>query len=300
MKIGLWVSADGPLDDVIRAFWKAADLGFASAWTPQIFGYDALTVLALAGREVSGIELGTAVIPTYPRHPAALAAQALTTQASCDGRLALGIGLSHKVVIENMFGYSYERPVEHMRDYLSVLNPLLRDGSAAVRESSIEFAGQLAIKDVACPPVLIAALAPKMLRLAGEETAGTITWMAGLAAVESHIAPSINEAAAAAGRPAPRVVVALPVCVTNDEDGARNRADDQFALYGHLPAYQAVLARGDAESPGQVAVVGDEDSVRRQLAAFSAAGTTDFVAAVFGGGYERERTTSLLAELARG
>lgn len=300
MKIGLWVSADGPLDDVIRAFWKAADLGFASAWTPQIFGYDALTVLALAGREVSGIELGTAVIPTYPRHPAALAAQALTTQASCDGRLALGIGLSHRVVVENMFGYSYERPVEHMRDYLSVLNPLLRDGSAAVRESSIEFAGQLTIKDVATPPVLIAALAPRMLRLAGEETAGTITWMAGLAAVESHIAPSINAAAAAAGRPAPRVVVALPVCVTNDEDGARGRADDQFAIYGHLPAYQAVMARGDAGSPGEVAVVGDEDSVRRQLGAFSAAGTTDFVAAVFGGGYERERTTSLLAELARG
>lgn len=299
MKIGLWVNAEGHLDDIIRAFWKAADLGFASAWTPQIFGYDALTVLALAGREVSGIELGTAVIPTYPRHPTALAAQALTTQAACDGRLALGIGLSHKVVIENMFGYSYDHPVDHMREYLDVLNPLLHERSAAVRGETIQFAGQLTIKNVEPPQVLLAALAPRMLRLAAEQASGTITWMAGRAAIEGHVVPSINRSAEAAGRPRPRVVVALPVCVTNDEEGARAKADEQFAIYGQLPAYQAVLARGDASSPGQVAVVGDEESVRKQIDAFAVAGGTDFVAAVYGGGYERERTTSLLAELAR-
>ncbi len=299
MRIGLWVNGDGQIDEVVRAFWKAADLGFASAWMPQIFGYDALTILALAGREVTGIELGTAVVPTYPRHPQALAAQALTTQATCDGRLTLGIGLSHKVVIENMFGYSYDHPVDHMGEYLSILQPLLEEGKVSYQGHTMQFAGQLTVKDIPAPQVVLAALAPRMLQLAGEWTDGTVTWMAGITAIETHVAPRINRAAEAAGRPRPRVIVALPVCVTNDEDAARAKAAEVFAIYGQLPAYQAVLARGDASSPAQVAVVGDEESVRRQLAAFGDAGATEFVGAVFGGGYERERTTSLLSELAR-
>lgn len=299
MRIGLWVNGDGQIDEVVRGFWKAADLGFASAWTPQLFGHDALTVLALAGREVTGIELGTAVVPTYPRHPQALAMQALTTQAACDGRLTLGIGLSHKVVIENMYGYSYARPVDHMTEYLAVLQPLLHDKKSAHRGETLGFAGQLTITDVPAPDVVLAALAPRMLALAGEQTAGTVTWMAGLTAIDTHVTPLITKAADAAGNPRPRVIVALPVCVTNDEEGARAKAEETFAIYGQLPAYQAVLARGDATSPGQVAVVGDEDSVRKQIGLFREAGATEFVAAVYGGGYERERTMSLLADLAR-
>src|SRR5689334_20210114 len=123
MRIGLSppIPGSGTLDDVVASARKVADDGFATYWMAQVFGLDALTALTVVGREVSGIELGTAVIPTYPRHPWVMAQQALTTQAAVGNRLALGLGLSHQVVIEGMWGMSYAKPILHLREYLEVL-----------------------------------------------------------------------------------------------------------------------------------------------------------------------------------
>jgi F420-dependent oxidoreductase-like protein len=264
---------------------------------PQIFGLDALTALAVAGAEVPGIELGTAVIPTYPRHPMMLAAQALTTQSAIGNRLVLGIGLSHQVVIESMFGYSFDKPGRHMSEYLSILLPLLHERSVQYRGETLKAAGSITIGDVAAPPVLLAALAPRMLKMAGALADGTITWMTGPSTVADHIVPSITKAAADAGRPQPRVAVGLPVCVTTDVDAARQRAAKAFQIYGQLPSYRAMLDREGAEGPADVAIVGDEDSVAAQIAQLGQIGATDFMAAPFGSQEERDRTTTAVAAL---
>jgi F420-dependent oxidoreductase-like protein len=275
----------------------AADDGFASAWVTNIFGLDALTSLAVAGSQVPGIELGTAVVPTYPRHPAVLAQQALTTATALDGRLTLGIGLSHKIVIEDMYGYSYDRPLRHMQEYLSILLPLLNGEQAAFDGETMRARIGLTTPRPARVPVLLAALGPQMLRLAGRRTDGTVLWMTGPATVRDHVVPTISEAAQAAGRPSPRVVCVLPVCVTDDPGGARDRANRVFAIYGQLPSYRAMLDREGAEEPGDIALVGDEQAVAEQVSVLAEAGVTDFVAAQFSRGDDAERTRALLKSL---
>jgi 5,10-methylenetetrahydromethanopterin reductase len=298
MRIGIILGEGGapdPLDDLVARSRQAARDGFPSVWIPQIFGADALISLAVMGREVSEIELGSAVIPTYPRHPLLMAQQALTTQVATRGRLTLGIGLSHRPVIEGMFGYSFEKPARHMREYLQVLLPALRQESVDIDGETVRAHGTITIPGATPCPVLLAALAPRMLRLAGGMADGTITWMTGVRTVAEHIVPSITAAAEEAGKPPPRVAVGLPVCVTDDVDAARQRAARSFALYGQLPSYRAMLDREGAGGPADVIVAGDEAAVREQLAAFSAAGATDFLASEFGSGEERARTRTLLA-----
>ncbi len=227
MRIGVSLrdsSGPGAMTKLRDELQRAADDGFASAWMNNIFGMDALTALAVAGSQVPGIEVGTAVVPTYPRHPAALAQQARTVAAAVDGRLILGIGLSHKVVIEDMFGYDFGRPVLHMREYLSVLLPLLDGQQASFSGVTVRANIGLTTPSPGRVPVVVAALGAQMLRLAGERTDGTMLWMTGPATVRDHIVPVITAAAEAAGRPSPRVVCILPVCVTSDPDDARERA----------------------------------------------------------------------------
>jgi len=276
---------------------RAADDGFASAWMSNIFGLDALTALAVAGSQVPGIELGTAVVPTYPRHPAVLAQQALTTATALGGRLTLGIGLSHKIVIEDMYGYSFDRPARHMREYLSILLPLLDGQQASFRGETMRAAIGLSTPRPGRVPVLLAALAPQMLRLAGQRADGTVLWMTGPATVRDYVVPAIREAAAAAGRPSPRVVCVLPVCVTDDPDGARARANRVFAIYAQLPSYRAMLDREGAAQPGDVVLTGDEDAVTAQIGALEEAGVTDFVAAEYSRGDDQVRTRALLKSL---
>jgi F420-dependent oxidoreductase-like protein len=301
LRIGIGVGdlgEGGPsVSGVVEQVRRAAGLGFASAWMPQLFNLDALTALAVAGAQVPGIELGTAVIPTYPRHPMMLASQALTTQSATGNRLVLGIGLSHQIVIESMFGFSFDKPARHMSEYLSILLPLLHAGAVQFTGETLKAAGSVKISDATAPPVLLAALAPRMLRLAGERADGTITWMTGPETVADHIAPSITKAAADAGRPAPRVVVGLPVCVTVDVEAARQRAAQTFQMYGQLPSYRAMLDREGAEGPGDVAIVGDEESVLAQITHLGEIGATDFMAAPFGSREERDRTTAAVAAL---
>ena len=275
----------------------AVDDGFSSAWMANIFGFDALTALAVAGSGIAGIEIGTAVVPTYPRHPAVLAQQALTAALALDSRLTLGIGLSHKIVIEDMYGYSFAAPATHMSEYLSILLPLLDGQPVAVEGKTMRASIGLSVPRTGPVPVMLAAMGPAMLRLAGKYTAGTILWMTGPATTRDYIVPTINAAAEQAGRPAPRVVCTLPVCVTDDPDGARARAAKVFEIYGHLPSYRAMLDREGAEGPADVAIVGTDDQVASQIKALADCGVTDFVAGEYGRGADRLRTRNLLKSL---
>jgi F420-dependent oxidoreductase-like protein len=301
MRYGMQIDTSLSVPDVVGQVRQMADAGLSSAVCSQIFAYDALTLLAVVGAEVPDIELMTAVVPTYPRHPIMLAAQALTVQAATGGRLALGIGVSHQVVVEGMLGYSYERPARHMREYLHALLPLLNGEQVAYEGETVTAftMGALEISAPA-PQVLIGALAPAMLRVAGSLADGTITWMTGPRTIESHIVPLITSTAAEAGRPEPRIAVALPMCVTGEPDRARERAESTFSLYGQLPAYRSMLDREGVRGPGDVAVVGDEESVSQQIAAYEAAGATDWIAAPYGSPEERQRTAALLTQLAAG
>lgn len=276
----------------------AADDGFASAWMAHIFGLDALTALAVAGKDITGIELGTAVVPTYPRHAAALAQHALTAALALDTQLTLGIGLSHKIVIDDMYGYSFDAPATHMSEYLSILLPLLDGETASFTGTTMRAGVGLSVPRNGEVPVLLAAMGPHMLRLAGQRTAGTILWMTGPATIRDYIVPTISAAAQAAGRPAPRVVCSLPVCVTDDPGAARATAGQVLALYGMLPSYRAMLDREGAAGPGDVAIVGDEDAVTEQITALADCGVTDFVAVEYAEAAERPRTRALLKTLA--
>jgi F420-dependent oxidoreductase-like protein len=301
MRYSLPLDTSKSIDDLVTQAHAIADGGFAGAVASQIFGYEALTVFAVLGREVPGIDFTTAVIPTYPRHPIVLAQQALTTQHITGGRLVLGIGLSHQIVIEGMYGYSFERPARHMREYLEALLPLLRGESVQYKGETLQAMtmAPLEIKVDKPPPVLLAALAPAMLKLAGSMTDGTVTWMAGPATLRDHIVPSITKAAANAGRPAPRIAASLPVCVTRDPDAARERADRSFSVYGQLPSYRAMLDKEGAAGPGQVAIVGDDATVASQVRALADAGVTDFAGAPYGSDDEIRATVNVLSQLAR-
>jgi F420-dependent oxidoreductase-like protein len=232
LRIGTLLDVDKPLDETVAQLRGFADAGFDHAFAVQIFGPDALTWLAAAGTQVPGIGLGTGVVPVHPRHPMMLAQQALTVQAATADRLLLGIGLSHQVVVEGVWGLSYEKPASYMREYLASLMPLLHGEaprSTGERVSTNAFA-PLDIPGTKAPPVLLAALGPAMLELAGSQTDGTITWMTGTGTIGSHISPRIRRAAQAAGRPEPRVVVSLPVAVTADVEAARASIDEAFSI----------------------------------------------------------------------
>ena len=285
MRIGLMASVtDDPnasFDEVINNAKQAEVEGFDSLWMANIFGVDAISTLAIIGRETKTLRLGTAVTPTYPRHPAALAQQALTTAAACQGRFNLGIGLSHKVVIEDMFGMSYDKPARHMREYLSVLNPIIKGETAHFDGEQYRVHGvKIAVPGQPNLPVLIAALGPVMLTIAGAMTDGTITWMTGPKTLESHILPVMSEAAKEAGRPAPQVVAGFPIALTNDAESVRAAIDKNLVIYGQLPSYRAMLDREGLNGPGDLALVGDENELRAGLARLRDIGISDFTAAI--------------------
>jgi len=290
-------AAAGPdLDGLVQQVRELETQGFASAWMPNIFGLDAIGALAIAGRETERIELGTAVVPTYPRHPFAIGQQALTAQAACRGRFVLGIGLSHKIVIEDMLGMSYDKPARHMKEYIQVLGPLLEGKPAAHQGDLYRVNAGLQFPGVARVPLLVAALGPAMLRLAGTLADGTITWMTGPKTLESHIVPGIREAAKDAGRPEPRIVAGLPIAITNDPDGARQLASKVFQIYGSLPSYRAMLDREGVEGPADVAIVGDTKTVEAALERLEQVGVTELSAVVFPADEGAvKRTTEFLA-----
>ncbi|MFZ0249220.1 MAG: TIGR03564 family F420-dependent LLM class oxidoreductase [Acidimicrobiales bacterium] len=301
LRIGSMVETDKPLSDTVAQLQLYQEAGLDNAFASQIFGPDALTLLAVAGSQVPGIDLGTGVVPVYPRHPMMLAQQALTVQLATGNRLLLGIGLSHQVVVEGMWGMSFERPAAYMKEYLAALMPLLHGETVRMegeRLTTNAFA-PLDITGVEPPPVLVAALGATMLTLAGRVADGTVTWMTGTATVGGHIAPTITAAAEAAGRPAPRIVVSLPISVTNDVDAAKARMNEAFSIYPNLPSYKAMLDKEGAEAAADIGFIGDEQAVAASISRLADAGATDFVAAIVGDAEERARGLALLGEIAR-
>lgn len=306
MRIGIGIGeiagVPGDPDGLVAQARRAEADGFASGWLANIFGMDAFIGSTLCAGATTRLELGTAVVPTYPRHPVAMAQLALSTQAAARGRFALGIGLSHQIVIEGMLGMSWARSYSHMKEYLAVLAPLVREGSVSHQGSEYRVTAQVAVPGARPCPILVAALAPRMLALTGAVADGTITWMTGAKTIREHTAPRIAEAAAQAGRPAPRVVVGLPIAVTREVAAARASAGRTFQVYGHLPSYRRMLDLEGAEGPADVALVGDESAVGEQLERLAAAGATDFLAAPFpveGDPDATERTRRLLVRFAR-
>ena len=286
MRIGLFVGALELMRDVaerLRRISDAEEDGFDSYWLPQHFGADMLTVIAMAGMQTSRIELGTAVVPIYTRHPVALAQQALTAQVSLGGRLTLGIGVSHRSTVEDWLGLSYSRPVRYIEEYLAVLRPLLHETGVDFHGEDFQVCGELQMPDadmVTCP-VVMAALGPRMLEIAGRLADGTVTWMTGPTMIRDHVVPRINASAAEAGNATPRVCVGMPIAVTDNPDRARARADRLFQHYAALPSYRSMLEREGVDSPGGIAIVGDEAAVEEQIRILAEMGATDLLATIF-------------------
>ena len=304
MRIGIFVGSMGASNGLEGQVQQAVDAesdGFDSFWSAQVAGVDALTLFALAGQRTERIRMGTAVVPTFPRHPVMLAQQALTANAATGGRLDLGIGLSHRPSVEDRWGLSFDRPALHMREYLGVLRALVESGSVEFEGEMFRVNAAIDVPDAAPFPILIAALAPRMLRIAGEHSEGTVTWMVGPKTLRSHVAPRISAAAENAGRPKPRVCVGLPIAVTDDPVAARQRAADNFVRYGQLPSYRRMLDLEGVESPADIAVVGSEEEVESQLREVADAGATELLASIFPIGDDEEgsvsRTRALLKSL---
>ena len=304
MRLGIYggtVRRGQPLTSLVDDVVNMEQQGFVSYWMPQIHMFDALTMIALAGQATSSIELGTAVVPSYPRHPNALAQQAATVNALSGGRLVLGVGPSHAPGIEAL-GLSYDRPAAHMREYVSVLKALTTEGSVEHEGEMYQIKTGIQCPDAQPFPIVISALAPLMLKVAGQTADGTVTWMVGLKTIAENTVPRITKAAADAGRPAPRIVVGLPVCVHDDRDVAITRANQIFGHYGGLPNYRRQLDNEGLNSAGEIAVVGSEREVESQLQGFFDAGATEVIASVFPAGDDSRgsfgRTNGLLQSLA--
>jgi F420-dependent oxidoreductase-like protein len=303
MRIGLTGGARD-VDGVVRQAERAEADGFSSLWFPgQVLG-DPLVAMALAGRATSSIELGTAVMQTYTCHPVLQANRfaALVAGIGRAGRVTVGVGPSHELPMQAL-GFGYDTPGRHTDEYVQILAALLRGESVSTSGDEYRVqAGPPVLVDGEPIPVLVSALGPRLLRVAGEYAAGTILWMGNAPAVRDHVAPRITAAAEAAGRPSPRIVAGLPVAVHDDVDEARRVAAEQFAIYGTLPNYQRILDHGGITSPGDAAIVGDEASVAAQIGALFDAGATDFWAAPMAVGDDatasRARTRALLSDLA--
>lgn len=299
MRIGM-NGGGATIDQAVDSVRRIKDGGLSSAWFSNIFGLDGMTACAVAGREVPDITLGTFVVPIYSRHPLYMAQQAMSTQAACGGRFILGIGLSHQIVIEGILGLSFEKPARHMREYLEVLMPILETGQVDHHGELFRVNnsfGPIERMGTTPPKVVVAALGPIMLKLAGRMTDGTATWMTGHQTLANHIVPTLTKAAEEAGRPAPMVIAGVPVCVTDDADAARSLANETFQLYGTLPSYRAMLDREGAAGPGDIAVVGDEKAVEAELQRYADAGVTDLGGSPYGTSEQVSRTLDLLKSL---
>ena len=314
MRLGLMIGSDKErarserLAGLLADGQAAESAGFTSFWIPQVPGYlDAMTAIALLGRVTDRIEIGTAVIPIQTRHPVAMAQQALTTQLACSGRFALGLGPSHDWIVDGQLGLSYDRPVRLMRNYLEVLGAAFSGpGSVDIENDSYRVHSPFDVADPMPMPVLLAALGPAMLRIAGEQASGTILWMADERAIHDHVAPRINSAATDAGRPTPRIVAGVPVtlCSNADVDNARAYASEVLGHAHFSPNYVRLLEHGDAADVGDTMAAGDEQAVLSRLLRYRDAGVTDLAIRIVPLGDDasartesRTRTQQFLASL---
>ncbi|MFT7598735.1 MAG: 5,10-methylenetetrahydromethanopterin reductase [Acidimicrobiales bacterium] len=302
MRIGLNATAlvaKASVESFVKHASSAEADGFDSYWVAEhpSGGLDALTVLTIVGQSVETMELGTAVIPTYPRHPMVLAGQAVTAQSTMRGTLTLGVGLSHQPMMAEL-GMQDDKPIRHLRDYLSILVPLVEEGAVDYQGESLSCRANIFRPAERPPQILVAALGPQALRVAGSRTAGTSLAWVGPKTVRDHIAPTLREAAEKAGRAAPRVLATLPICVTDDAAAIRRQISASAVMYTQLPSYQAMFEREGVSEPGELGLVGSESEVEDKLANLAAAGVTDFAASEFAPSPDdRERTRGLLKRL---
>jgi len=299
MKIGIngtGLVQRASVDAIADHAQQAAADGFSSYWLAEhpTGGLDALTVLTVVGLKVPEIELGTAVVPTFPRHPMVLAGQTLTARSVIGNRLTLGIGLSHEVMMAQL-GLSFDRPIRHLKDYLGVLMPLLAEGKVAYDGESIACTADSFFQPETPCPVVVAALGPQALKVTGRLADGTTLAWVGPRTVREHIKPRLSEAAAAAGRPSPRIIATLPICVTDDEQRVRALISRTLTMYGQLPSYKAMFEREGVAEPGDLALVGSASRVSELVAELAEAGVTDYAASEFTTNQqEREQTRELL------
>ncbi len=304
MKIGIngtGLVQSASIDAIADHAQRAAIDGFSSYWLAEhpTGGLDAMTVLTVVGLRVPDLELGTAIIPTFPRHPMVLAGQALTARKAIGNRLTLGIGLSHAAMMSEL-GLSFDRPIRHLKEYLSVLMPLLTDGKVAYEGETISCHATSFFQPKERCPVVVAALGPQALKVAGRMADGTTLAWVGPRTVREHIKPRLTEAATAADRPPPRIIATLPICVTDDEDRVRTRISHTLGMYGELPSYKAMFEREGVSEPGELALVGSESRVIDLIAELADAGVTDYAASEFTtNDEERDQTRHVLKELVR-
>jgi 5,10-methylenetetrahydromethanopterin reductase len=285
--------------EVVDAARQARAEGFATLWLPQTLTFDAMTALAVAASSVPDVGLGTAVVPIQGRHPIPLAQQALTVaDVAGPGRFTLGIGVTHAPVSEGFYGIPYSEVVDLCREELDALVGLLGpDHTASVEGSHLTARGPVMV-DTPGPGLLLAALGPKMLELAGTRTDGTVTWMTGPRTLAAQVVPRLREAATGAGRPEPRVVAGLPVCVTADPARARDRVRPRIESAGQMPSYRRQLAAEGLDDVAELAILGSEQEVSERIAALADIGVTELMADVVGTEAETAATTDLLGRLA--
>ena len=296
--VSLWGGSDvtttGHVVDRVQA---AADDGFAAIWFPQTASIDVLTALAVAAARVPRIRIGTAVVPIQGRHPIALAQQALTVADTAGpGRFTLGVGVTHAPVSEAWWGIPYRGIVDVCAEELEILAALLSpERKADVVGHHMTARITLGMTTTAPPGLVLAALGPRMLDLAGTWCDGTVTWMTGPVALGRDVVPRLRAATSAAGRSAPEVVVGLPVCVTGDVEDARTRIRPSMAGAATMPSYGRMVAAEGVEDPVELALIGDEETVARGMARLAEAGATELMANVVGTEAERARTRRFLA-----
>lgn len=296
MRVGTFNATSlGSVDDALAWSRAAATAGFDTLWFPQVMGLDVLVTLAVVGREVPDVHLGTAVVPIQGRHPLPLALQALTvTSAAGPGRVTVGLGVTHAAISEGWMGIPYRGIVDACAEVVTALNGLLGPDRRADVDGAHVTVHAAAMIDAPAPSLMLAGLAPRMVGLAGSRTDGTITWMTGPTTLGRDITPALRAAAERAGRDAPRVVVGIPVCVTDDDAGARARVASLMARSASMPAYARQMAAEGLTDPVDLVVLGGEDAVSARLDAYRAAGMTELCANVVGSPDEQARTTEFL------
>lgn len=276
MKIGIFSEPfNSTLEDIREEAALAQQSHASTLWLAQIWRYDALTLIPALAQIAPDVEFASGVVASYLRHPMTLASQALTVNLLTKGKFTLGVGLMHKPLIEGMFEMSFDKPARHMKEYLDILLPLLDQSAVDASGASVSYHGEMQVPGAPTCEVMLAALGPKMLKLCGERTRGTITWMTGASTIRDYIRPSILSAAEDAKRPEPRIAALLPVMVTDDAKAGRAVAAEQFEIYGRMPSYRAMLDKSGTANPEDHVLIGNEDEVAAELRSYAAAGVTD-------------------------
>ena len=288
----------GSAADVLEEATFAGSVGADTYWLAQVWRMDSMTLIpSLAAAAGPDLKFGSGIVCSYLRHPVTLASQALTTNVLVDGRYTLGVGLSHQVILEPMFGIDFTRPLRAMREYLDVLLPAIAQQPVDADGETVSFHGAVDVPGAAAPDVVLAALGPQMLRLCGERTAGTITWMTGPQTLAGYVVPAITAAAERGGRDAPRIVALVPMWITDDTAAARTASAERLDIYGMAPSYRSMLQREGWAAPEDAVLIGNEDHVRASIERYREAGATEMGIQILGTGDDRDRTRAFVADL---